>query len=122
MDKRSNRYVPVVASALGGFLVCLAISLAMGHKEAWDASVYFSLGIPIMCLLIVVVAFRYPHPAWRWTLWMAVGQAGAISTSGNSLSLWPVAIVAMMLVSMPQFVAGTIASKLARKRAALAVK
>jgi high-affinity Fe2+/Pb2+ permease len=122
MSDRSPDYVPVVASALGGFLVCLAISIATGRKEAWDAGVYFSIGIPIMCLIIFVVAFRYPHRAWRWTLWMAVGQAGAISTSGNSLSLWPLAIVAMTFVSMPQFVAGTIASKLARKRAALAVK
>lgn len=122
MSDRRPDYVPVLASALGGFLVCLAISIVTGRKEAWDADVYFSIGIPVMCLIIFVVAFRYPHRAWRWTLWMAAGQAGAISTSGHSLSLWPLAIVATMVMSIPQFVTGTIASKLAQRRAALAVK
>jgi hypothetical protein len=112
-DRRA--YIPIAASAWSGFLVCLVISIATGRKEAWDSPVYFSVGIPVMCALMVAIGFRFPDRAWRWTLSMAVGQTVAMLSAGNSLSLWPLSLVAMTVLSVPQLVAGSIASKLALK-------
>jgi O-antigen/teichoic acid export membrane protein len=67
MDNRNNNYLPIAASALSGFLVCLAISMATGRKEAWDAGVYFSLGIPAMCAVMFAIGYRFPKRTWRWT-------------------------------------------------------
>ena len=108
-------YIPFAVSALGGFLVCLVMSMATGRKEAWDSGVYFSVGIPVMCALMFAISHRFPDRAWRWTLSMAVGQAIAMLSAGNSLSLWPLSLVAMTVLSVPQFLAGSIASTLARK-------
>jgi len=105
-------------SALGGFLVCLGISLITGSKEAWDNSAYFSVGIPLMCVMIFFIAYRFPVRAWRWTLAMALGQAVALLLSGNSLNLWPLAIIAMSILSLPQLLTGIIASYFGRKRLA----
>lgn len=116
MDNRLHRYLPFAASAVAGLLVCLAISLATGRKEAWDSEVYFSVGIPIMCALIFAIGYRFPDRAWRWTLSMAVGQAIAILSAGNSLSLWPLSLVAMTLLSVPQFLVGSVASRLATRK------
>jgi len=116
MDHQSHNAVPFAGSMLGGFLVCLIISIATGRKEAWDAGAYFSLGIPVMCAVIFGIAYRFPNRAWRWTLSMAVGQAAAIASAGNSLSLWPFSILAMTILSLPQLVAGWLASKLAASR------
>jgi hypothetical protein len=68
MDNHDNRYVPFAVSTLAGLVVCLAISLATGRKEAWDSGVYFSVGIPAMCAVIGVIGYRFPDRAWRWTL------------------------------------------------------
>jgi hypothetical protein len=106
-------YLPFAASALGGFLVCLVISVATGRKEAWDSWVYFSGGIPMMCALIFAIGYWFPGRVWRWTMSMALGQAIAMLSTGNSLSLWPLSLVAMIVLSVPQFIVGSLASKLA---------
>ncbi|CAI4033097.1 hypothetical protein DNFV4_03530 [Nitrospira tepida] len=117
MDNRRHRYIPFISSAAAGLLVCLVISLVTGRKEAWDSEIYFSVGIPVMCGLIFALGYRFPERAWRWTLSMAVGQAIAMLSAGNSLSLWPLSIVAMTVLSVPQFVVGSVASRLATRKA-----
>jgi len=79
------------------------------RSEAWDATEYFSIGISLMFVIVFVLA-------WRWPLAMAVGQAAALAVGSNSLSLWPLAIIAMAVVSVPQFVAGLIAARLSPRR------
>ena len=112
MSKLNNQYVPYIASALSGLGVCLAITIITGRKEAWDSGVYFSVGIPIMCVLILAISYFFPTHAWRWTLSMAVGQSLAIASGAGSLNLWPLSIVAMTIASIPQFVTGFVGSLL----------
>lgn len=88
-----------------------------GRREAWDAPIYFSVGVPAMCVVIFAISYRFPRRAWRWALCMAVGQSVAIVMGGGSASLWPLAIIAMTVVSLPQFVVAMIASRFAKKRA-----
>ena len=47
---------------------------------------------------------------------MAVGQASAMLSAGNSLSLWPLSLIAMAVLSVPQFVVGSVASRLAIRK------
>jgi hypothetical protein len=114
MSNRSNELIPFVGSALAGLVVCLAITIATGKREAWDSGAYFSVGIPIMCMLIFALSYLFPARAWRWTVSMAVGQSIAMLLGGGSLSLWPLSIVAMAILSVPQLVIGSAASRLAK--------
>jgi hypothetical protein len=107
--------LPLIVSALAGLLVCLAISIITGKREAFDASLYFSAGIPVMCLLIFAISYFFPDRPWRWTMGMAAGQSLAIISAGNSPSLWPLAVIAMAVLSIPQFVTGLIAGRLAKR-------
>lgn len=109
-------YLPYAAAALSGFFVCLAITLATGRREAWDSGYYFIVGIPVMCALIFGISYIFPRRAWRWTLSMTVGQSIAIATGGGSLSLWPLAIIVMAILSVPQFICGLTASNLAQRK------
>lgn len=108
-----NEYFAYAAAALSGLVVCFAITIATGRREAWDSSVYFSVGIPLMCVVIFAISYFFPRKAWRWTLSMALGQSAAIVMGGGSMSLWPLSIIAMAVLSVPQFVTGLVASKLA---------
>ncbi|MBX3650027.1 MAG: hypothetical protein KF771_01480 [Burkholderiales bacterium] len=115
-NSRDAGWLPYALAAGGGFAVCLAIAQATGRREAWDAGEYFSLGIPLMCAIVFALAWFWPRNSWRWTLAMAVGQATALAAGGGSLSLWPLAIIAMTVVSVPQFIAGLIAARLSPRR------
>lgn len=114
---RAEGWLPYALAAGGGFAVCLAIAQATGRREAWDAGEYFSIGIPLMCAIVFALGWHWPRHAWRWTLAMAAGQATALALGGGSLSLWPLAIIAMTVVSVPQFIAGQIAARLSSRRA-----
>jgi len=116
MARRIHDYVPFGVSVLGGLLVCLAISMATGRREAWDSGAYFYVGIPVMCAVVFVIGYRFPDRPWRWAMSMAAGQAFALVMAGNSLSLWPLALVAMTVLSVPQFAVGLWASKLAMRK------
>jgi hypothetical protein len=115
---RDNDVLPYVAAALAGLITCMAIALATGRREAWDAGAYYSIGIPVMVGLIFIIAWIFPERAWRWTLAMAVGQSLSAFLQGSSLNLFPLAIVFMTVVSVPQFIAGYIAARWSRSRSA----
>jgi hypothetical protein len=114
----TREWMPYAAAALSGLTVCLAISQASGRKEAWDSDLYFTIGMPVMVLAIFALSYFFPQRAWRWTLSMAIGQSIAMLLGGNSLSLWPLAIIAMLFFSLPQFAFGFAGSWLARRNAA----
>ena len=107
--------IPYTLSLVAGLATCLAIMAVSGRKEAWDSSLYFIAGIPVMCVAAFALARVWPVKAWRWVLSMAVGQSIAMVMGGGSLSLWPLAIVAMTILSLPQFGAAILASRLARR-------
>lgn len=110
-----GEYAAYAVSAFTGLAVCLAIAVGTGRKEAWDSGLYYSVGLPVMVLAIFVISYFFPRRAWRWTLAMALGQAGALLWGGGSLNLWPLAIIAMLVYSLPQFVSGFVGSWLAAK-------
>lgn len=114
--KPTSPALPYVVSFIGGLLICLAVAKLGGRREPWDSSLYFVAGIPLMCVLAFGLAYIYPAGAWRWVLTMAAGQSVAMVMGGGSLSLWPLALVAMVILSLPQLAAALIASRLSRGR------
>ena len=107
--------IAVALSAITGFAVCLAITLATGKKEAWDSGLYFTIGIPIMCVIAFGLGWKFPQRVWRWALCIAIGQSVAMLLGGGSLSLWPLAIIAMTILSLPQLAAALLGSKYSQK-------
>ncbi len=116
MTTRDNAMLPHIVSAVAGFAVCMSVSITSGRREAWDSPLYFMIGIPLMCVVIFAISYRFPQRAWRWPLSMAIGQSAAMVMGGGSASLWPLAMIAMTVVSAPQFVVAMIASRIAKKR------
>ena len=113
----SSDLFPYAASFLAGFVVCLGLTITAGGREAVDTAAYFPVGIPLMALAILGISYLFPNRPWRWTVSMAAGQMSAMLLAGSSLSLWPIAMVFMLICSAPQFVAGIAGSKLARRGA-----
>ena len=117
MSKPANNALPYVISFIAGLAICLFITVTSGRKEAWDSPLYFMIGVPAMCVVIFALSYWFPQRAWRWALSMAIGQSVAIVMGGGSASLWPLSIIAMTVVSLPQFITAKIASGIAQKMA-----
>lgn len=114
---QSSEFFPYAASFLAGLVVCLGLTIVSGGREAVDTAEYFPVGVPLMVLAILAISYLFPDRSWRWTLGMAAGQMSAMVLSGSSLTLWPLAIIAMLVYSIPQFAAGSVGSYLARRGA-----
>jgi len=112
---RPNDAFPYAASALAGFVTCIALTIASGGREAVDTAAYFPVGVPLMAAAIFAISYVFPERAWRRTLSMAAGQMAAMVLAGSSLNLWPIAIIAMLVCSTPQFLAGWVGSALGRR-------
>ena len=112
---RDSEFFPYAASFSAGLIVCLGLTIVAGGKEAVDTAAYFPVGVPLMALAILALGYLFPHRPWRWTLSMAAGQTSAMLLTGSSLSLWPLAIIAMLVYSVPQFAAGSVGSAIARR-------
>jgi uncharacterized membrane protein YcaP (DUF421 family) len=110
--------LPYILSFVAGFVTCLAIVKIAGRREMWDSTLYFVAGIPLMCVVAFAVAYAFPVRVWRWVVAMAIGQSLVLLMGGGALSLWPLSIVALTVLSLPQFVAAFVAAKLARRRKA----
>lgn len=115
---QNNNFFPYAASSLGGLVVYLAITVASGKNEAWDDGAYYSIGIPFMCIAAFIIGYLFPAKPWRWALSMAGGQAAGALLLGSSLNLLPLAVIFMTIVSIPQFIAAFLGSKLAVRNAA----
>jgi O-antigen/teichoic acid export membrane protein len=113
-----NDGVPFFVSGLAGFVVVGTITMLSRRNEAIDDPAYYVLGIPLMCVAILLVSYRFPHRPWRWTVSMAAGQATAMALGGSGLSLWPLALVFMTVCSIPQFVVGWVTGRIRRGREA----
>ena len=108
MSKPVTNMLPYALAFIAGLAICLFIMVTSGRKEAWDAPAYFTVGIPMMCVVIFAISYWFPRRAWRWALSMAIGQSVAMVMGGGSASLRPLAIIAMMVVSLtlPEYASG----------------
>ena len=114
--KEEDSFIPAAAAFACGLVVCLAIVMATGRSEAWDDAAYYLLGMPAMCIVAFALGRRFPVRPWRWAAWMAGGQCVAAVLNGSSLSLLPFALVFMLVISIPQFIAASLGARRAAGR------
>jgi hypothetical protein len=104
-------------AAASGVVTWVLVSAITGRTEAWDSGLYFSVGMPVVCIVALVLGFLEPQRAWRWGavpllaqfLWMLLTQG-----PGNLL---PLGIIVFGVLSVPSIVAARIGAFVANRRA-----
>jgi hypothetical protein len=51
-------------------------------REAWDTSLYFYVGLPLMTAAVALASFIRPRRPWRWPLWMVLGHQTGVMLVG----------------------------------------
>jgi hypothetical protein len=55
-----------VVAIVFGVLVWSFVSATSGRREAWDSGLYFSVGMPIVCVISAALGYFEPSRPWRW--------------------------------------------------------
>jgi hypothetical protein len=103
-------------AAVCGAVIWIVIALVSGRAEAWDSALYFSVGIPAVCLVSLVFALREPARWWRWGVLPLAGQFVWLLLSQGPGNLLPLGIVAFAVLSIPSIITAWIGAFIARRR------
>lgn len=119
MSKQEDGAPPRVAGISAfwvGLLVNVAISVVTGRDEAWDSPFYYVVGIPLMCVAIGFISYRFPRNPGRWTFFMSLGQCVAAVVMGGGVGVLIIALLFMMVLSLPQFITAVWTSRMGLSR------
>ncbi len=96
-----KEYWLLIAAAAGGALIWVLISTASGKREAWDSELYFSIGMPAVCLLAALLGFLEPKRTWRWGAAPLAGQFLAMLVMVGPGNLLPLGMIVFAVLAIP---------------------
>jgi len=87
MPSLRDLVVFLLLSALG-LIVWISISWLSGRIEAWDSSVYFLVGLPVMMLSAAIAGYFVSGRPSVWGIAVVWLQPVVLFTGGESGPLW----------------------------------
>ena len=106
-----NSVLPYILSALSGLGLWALTAVATGKHEPWDASSYWTVSYPLAIIGSAILGFFFPQKPWRWAVSLMLMQLVVIAT-GSDLSLLPLGLVMLAVLSVPPALAGVLAAAL----------
>ena len=111
---------PVTPFALAtafGVVLWLATSLLTGRREAWDASVYWTVAYPLAIVACAAIGYAFPDRPWRAVLALFAAQFVAMCLRNGELGgLWPLGLALFAALALPGVVAAHLAARTRRRR------
>lgn len=107
----------LAGATLGGAAIWIAISALTGRREAWDSGIYFTIGMPLVCVLAFVLGIIEPVRAWRWGVAPFAGQFLAMLLTQGVGSLLPLGVIVFAVLSIPAVIAASIGAAIGKRRA-----
>ena len=107
----------LIIAFVGGAAIWIGISAATGRREAWDSGIYFSLGMPLACLLAFVLGIVEPARSWRWGVAPFAGQFLAMLLTQGVGNLLPLGVLVFAVLAIPAVIAARVGAAVARRRA-----
>lgn len=111
MKKQFLLYGVAVAA---GILVWVVLSVVTGEKEAWDSHWYFTVGIPVLCVVAALLARASPRRPWRWAILPLLSQALWVMLLQGPGNLWPLTLVFIVVLSVPLLIAAWLGANIER--------
>ena len=119
MEQRGNptaeRKLHALAAGVG-VAVWLAPWALLGGREAWDHWTYFTISIPVMCVVAGYAGFRAKSRSWRWPLTLVLAQFATALLLGGFGNLLPLGIVVFLVLAVPMFITAAVSAYISRRR------
>jgi hypothetical protein len=104
-----------LAAAGCGAAVWIIVAQVSGRREAWDSGLYFSIGMPAICLMSLAFALFAPKRSWRWGVSPLVGQFVWMLISEGPGNLLPLGMIVFAVLSVPSVIAARIGAYLSTR-------
>lgn len=102
----------IALSVVAGVGLELGIHMLSGRREAWDSALYWTLGLPVVAALSVVIGLVSERSEWLWTFLIVPSQVTTMMVrSGEIGNLWPLAAALSSILSAPFVAAAFVGSK-----------
>ena len=111
---KKDHWLYLLAAACGA-VIWILIAVVSGRREAWDSGLYFSAGIPVVCLVSMALGFVAPNRSWRWGVLPLVGQFAWMLLSQGPGNLLPLGMVVFGVLSVPSIVTARFGALIATK-------
>lgn len=102
---------------LGGAVLWLAAAGISGKREAWDASLYWTVAWPLSIALAGGLGHFVPERPWRWGLAVMLPQALLLMMSGAGIGLLPLGLLVFSILALPAIGAAALMAHLRRRGA-----
>jgi hypothetical protein len=95
-----------------GICLELAIHFATGRREAWDSSLYWTVGLPTAAVASMAIGYFSRGRAWLATLVVVPSQVLTMMIRSAELGgLWPLTVALSSILSAPFLGAALIGSR-----------
>ena len=85
-----------------GMALEVGVTLASGRREAWDAGVYWTTGLPLAVIGAAAVGYLSRGRAWMSTALIVPAQVATMMYRGGGAgNLWPLALALSFILSLP---------------------
>ena len=102
-------------------LICIVIGLTLevgvtlitGRREAWDAGLYWTVGLPLAAVGAAMIGYTAAGRGWLATALIVPGQVAAMTIRSGSIGgLWPLMLVLSSVLSLPFVTVAWVARRL----------
>jgi len=108
LAKRST----IIFAVVTGVALELGIHALTGRREAWDSSLYWVAGLPIVLAASAALGFLSVQRDWMWAALIIPSQVTTMMVrSGEIGGLWPLALVFGAILGTPFVVASFVGSR-----------
>jgi len=108
-------YLADAAMASMGFATWALIPIFTGRREAWDSSIYFTVGIPVMAVVSGFLGYLLPRYWWHFGLAAFLSQVIYMIVKWPTANLLPPGIVVLALFCVPSFATACLGARLSAK-------
>jgi hypothetical protein len=105
-----------VTAASCGAILWLATTIISGRREAWDASLYWSVAYPLAIACAGALGYFAPDRPWRWALSVMLVQAVVLAMTAASFGLLPLGLILFAVLAVPPAGAGAVGAVIRRRR------
>ena len=88
-------------AAAAGIFVWAAVSTTTSRTEAWDSPLYFTAGIPFLCVVSGLLAFIEPKRLRRWAVIPLASQALWMLLTQGFGNMAPMAVLVFAVLAIP---------------------
>lgn len=112
--RRLEALLYAIGVGLGAIVWVLPWMVA--RVEAWDHGSYLYVSLPCMVVFSFFAAFLAKSRPWRWPLVMLLVQfAVSLLLSGGPGNLFPLTVVAFLILAVPAFIAAFVGGWLGKR-------